>query len=384
MPVSSQGGNVIQKFLVSILLMVGLAGCGVAGAAGGGVLATPTNVEQMLSQAAEVTGEVATTPIVDKGAEAMATSVISQVAERTSTPNPIVPVPSSSVQIEGVPYMAYQIPGDPFRIVCQEPCSLDLKYIYAEYAGFRLARVMLIQLTGIDTLAELQPVDMHLVIDDSICKELLGGHAYIYAHKHQAYTCTEGPGYYPTLAEKIQNAVLADAQYFPLHEYMHTIFFGRISGTAGNFEDSKAAFMHDFVVPIPSYAIGILDPAGFCTYRNPLAPGDYGGWLISELCQQDGFQLKDLALSLIELDKLYQSGGGQVNEPGYAHPVPTVAQYHDILNGLLGTDTTNAFAAACWPPQLFGNRFTLSPACVSISVTNTPANASAGTPTPIK
>ena len=85
---------------------------------------------------------------------------------------------------------------------------------------------------------------------------------------------------------------------------MHTIFFGRISGEAGDFQDYKAVFLHDYVVPLPSYAIGILDPAEFCSYSNLIPPGDYNGWLISELCRQNGFQLNTLALSLIELDEL--------------------------------------------------------------------------------
>jgi len=172
-------------------------------------------------------------------------------------------------------------------------------------------------------------------------------------------------------------AAQLDGQYFPLHEYMHTIFFGRISGKAGNFQDNYAEFFHDFVVPLPSYAIGIVDPAEFCSYRNENpSRGDYPLWLISELCKQNGFQLKDVALSLIELDKLYQSGGGLVYVEGYTHPVPTVAQYRDILNHLLGGDTTQAFADACWFPELFGNSFSSPPACVSESTT--------GTATPVK
>ncbi len=170
-------------------------------------------------------------------------------------------------------------------------------------------------------------------------------------------------------------AAQPDGQYFPFHEYMHTIFFGRISGKAGDFQNYKAWFFHDYVVPLPSYASGILDPAVFCSYRD-LPPGDYGGFLINELCQQNGFKLTDLAQSLIELDQLYQSGGGQDIQEGYLHPVPSVAQYRDILNRLLGSDTTMAFAAACWPPELFGSSFSISPACLTDSAD--------GTPTPVK
>ena len=146
-----------------------------------------------------------------------------QVSTLTSTPGPltpqgnpvptntpeVVPIPESAIQIEGVPYTAYQVPGDPYRFVCQEPCPLDKQYIYAEYAGFKAAHAMLIQMTGIDTLPELQPVDLHLVLTDSTCADLPVGHAYVYASMHQAYTCTQGPGYYPTDAELIQAAARA-------------------------------------------------------------------------------------------------------------------------------------------------------------------------------
>ncbi len=347
----------IRLLLASVLLVVGLAGCNLPGAVAEGIPSTHTPDMQIIDQPAEATAAGSSTSI----------ATVSQAAdlanEGTSTPIPIVPVPFSSIQIEGVPYTAYQIPGDPFRFVCQDPCPLDQQYIYAEYAGFRVAHARLTDLTGVDTLPELQPVDMHLDLEDSICSEYPWGHAYIYSGIHQAYTCTEGPGYYPTLEEKIRMAAQLDGQYFPVHEYMHTLFFGRLSGNAGNFQDYLAESMHDFVVPVPSYAVGILDPAGFCSYRNELPPGDYGGWLISELCRQNGFKLPDLALSLKALDSLYQSGGGQVDVAGYQHPVPTMSQYRDILSRILGSDTTSAFAAACWPPQFFGNSYSL-PSCL--------------------
>lgn len=281
----------------------------------------------------------------------------------TTTPE-VVPIPESAIQIEGVPYMAYQVPGDPYRFVCQEPCPLDKQYIYAEYAGFKAAHAMLIRVTGIDTLPELQPVDMHLVLTDSTCGDLPVGHAYVYATMHQAYTCIDGPGYYPTLEEKTQAAALPENQYFPLHEYMHTFFFGRFSGKDGDYSDAKTYFFHDYVVPMPSFAVAIINPSEFCSYKDPYPPGDYNGWLIHELCQRNGFQLSTLASSLVALDALYQSGGGLDVQPGYAHPVPTAAQYRDILNQLLGSDTTPAFAAACWPPGLFGNSYTLTGVCI--------------------
>ncbi len=296
-----------------------------------------------------------------------------QEAAPIDTPIPVVPIPVTAIDIDGVPYDAYQVPGDPFRFVCQTPCPLELDYIYAEYAGFRAAHAMLIEWTGVDTLPELQPVDMHLVFEDSTCSFHPSGHAFVYPHTHQAYTCTDGPGYYPTLEEKIAMASQVDGQYFPLHEYMHTIYFGRLSGYAGGVREYKAEFMHDFVVPVPSFAAGLMDPAEFCTYGDLWpSPGDYGGKLITELCRQNGFEWQDLAPSLIALDDLYTSGAGQVEQADYEHPAPTVAQYRDILNDLLGSDTTQAFADACFPPVLFGNTYTLSPACVTPGGTATP------------
>lgn len=341
------------QFFAMVLLLTGLAGCNLPGTPAEGNPATPTMELQITSLADLPTSEA------------------------TRETGEIVPVPTSTIEIEGVAYTAYQMPGDPFRFVCQDPCPLDRQYILAAYAGFRFGHARLIELTGVDTLVELQPVDMHLVLEDSVCSELPVGHAYVYSDKHQAYTCTDGPGYYPTIEEKTRMAARLDGQYFPLHEYMHTIFFGRISGKAGDYNNAIAYFFHDYVVPVPAFATGDLDPARFCTYGDDeLRPGDYGGALIVELCRQNGFQITDLALSLIELDALYQSGGGQDYQEGYEHPVPSVAQYRDILNGLLGSDTTNAFAEACWPPELFGNSFPIPPACV--------VPVSEGTATPLK
>lgn len=345
------GGDVNRIILVSIVLVLGLLGCILPGDTGAGTGATPTDDAQTIGE------------------------TVSSAAELASTPAAIVPVPMTSIEIEGIAYSAYQIPGDPFRLVCQEPCPFDEQYIFAEYAGFSIAHSMLIELTGVDALPELQPVDMHLDLEDSVCGELPVGHAGVYDHAHQAYTCTDGPGYYPTTEEKTRMAARPDKQYFPLHEYMHTFFFGRLSGEAGDFRDYRAMWFHDYVVPIPSYAIGILDPDGFCSHRDEYPPGDYDGWLVNELCRLNGFQLTDLALSLIELDQLYQSGGGLIDQEGYEQPVPTIAQYRDILNDLLGGDTTSAFAEACWPPELFGGSYNVVPACV--------VEVEEGTPTPI-
>ena len=289
------------------------------------------------------------------------------MAQSTPESAEIVAVPFETVQIKGVAYTAWQAPGDPFRLVCEDPCKLDEQYIFAEYAGFRAARAELIRLTGIDTLAEIQPVDMHLELTDSVCQEQPTGHASVDHVGRRAYTCTQGPGWYPTVEEIIAKAAQPGQQYFPLHEYMHTLFFGRLSGMAGEVFVAHADWIHDYVNPLPAIATGDLDPADFCL-RGSIAPGDFEGRLVSELCERNGFVLEDLTRSLVELDALYQSGGGQVPQERYEHPAATIAQYRDILNRVLGSDTTPAFAAACWPAVLFESGYALGPGCAQPTV----------------
>jgi len=119
--------------------MVGLAGCNLPRAPVERMPSTPTEAVQINRQAAKATSTA--TPIT------LAPVSTIQTNEGTATPAAIISVPVSSIKIEGVAYQAYQIPGRPVPVRCQEPCPLDLQYIFAEYAGFRLAHPMLIKLT---------------------------------------------------------------------------------------------------------------------------------------------------------------------------------------------------------------------------------------------
>ena len=262
-----------------------------------------------------------------------------------SAPLEIVPVPAAEIQINGIPYLSYQMPGDPFRFVCRQPCTADPAVIHGQYAGFRRARDLLLQVTGIDTLPELQPVDIHLTNDEQ-CGTLADAGALSFAwyrHPGNAYVCTflfeyrgqNGESYTPELASEMYNQVIL------LHEYLHTIFYGRLPDTL--------AAMHDFVTPVALYVTGTdSGPEAFCSYNPITPPGDYGGYLIWELCRRNGFTLETFRSSLIELDALYQAGGGS-QQQGLSRLTPSISQYREILNRLLGSDTRQAFADACWP-----------------------------------
>jgi hypothetical protein len=264
--------------------------------------------------------------------------------------------------------------GDPFRFLCQEPCKAEAKLIYAQYAGFHSAYDLMLKLTGVDVLPELQPVDIHLT-NDQTCGKLGEAGALAFAGRSPAkngMVCTflfeyaqgfNGQPYSPEVAVRL------DQQTILIHEYLHLVFYGRLP--------SAVETMHDFVTPLGLYIGNDLDPyVNPCTYRPETPPGDFGGRLFNNLCMQNGFSVEKLAAVMVELDKLYQSGGGQVQEPDYQHPVPSAAQFRDLLNRQLGGDTTQAFADACWPLELFGNSYTLPPSCL---ITPTVV-----TPTPVK
>ncbi|MGB8251602.1 MAG: hypothetical protein WCF08_00170 [Anaerolineaceae bacterium] len=270
-------------------------------------------------------------------------------------------VTNSAILIDGVSYQAYEIPGNPFRFVCQEPCKVDPILISAQYTGFRIQRDRLIQLTGIDTLPELQPVDIHIE-NDSKCGALKDSPALSFAWydpKGNAYICTflfeyaVGFNGQPYTADV---AVRQDQQTILIHEYLHTLFFGRLASEAGS--------QHDFVTPLALYVTNNWNgDSELCAYHPQTPPGDYGGYLIQQLCQRNGFTLGYLAESLRQLDQLVQSGNGQLQE-GFLHPVASMAQYRQILNSLLGSNSTASFREACWPAKLFGDSDDLPASCL--------------------
>lgn len=286
------------------------------------------------------------------------------------TPIAIPPVPSSVVQIQGAPYRAYQASGDPFRFVCPDPCAVDPELIFAQYSGFHSAYEILLHGTGVDALPELTPVDFHLT-NDKKCGTLKDSPALSYAGRNSgsnAYICTflfeyargfNGQPYSPEIAVRL------DLQTIFIHEYLHTIFYGRITRDAGA--------IHDFVTPLAMFYTGKLQGgAELCAYHPQTPPGDYGGYLIQQLCTQNGFRPEQLAPSLIALDEIYRSDGGKLEE-GYQHKVPTTLQFREILNRVLGGDTAQAFADACWPAKLFGDSYVLPYACTHRTPTVKPS-----------
>jgi len=292
-------------------------------------------------------------PVSTQSANPIPTGVISA----TDIPIPIVDVPMSVIQIKDASYQSYQMAGDPFHFVCVEPCSIDQKLIFAEYAGFRNVHEKIIKLAGVDVLPELGSVEIHLQFDP-VCGYEMGNGGYARWYPGETalicdflFEAAAGPS--GPLATP-DNATHLDQQWIFIHEYLHMLFLGRLP--------NEVEAIHDFVTPVATYISylrqdGSESEAGIgdlCAYHPDSPPGDFGGRLFLNLCIQNGFSLEKLAATMIALDQLYQSGAGQVPQQGYQHASASAAQFREILNNVTGSDTRQAFIDACWPASLFG------------------------------
>ena len=248
-------------------------------------------------------------------------------------------------------YRAYQAsPADGVRIVCQEPCSVAANLISAKYAGMKLARAKLLELTGgVDHVPEGAPFDYHLQ-GDSVCGAYhtgLTGDAGFYP-QGGSYGCfwdvEKTNVIYPFTVE---NAQRIEAQLLFVHEYGHTLFYDRHNFS---YEDAVKAFS--------IYVSGInAVPPGQADFCDPsLAP--YLP-LFHELCLRNGFRPADFAPAMRELDRVFQAGLGTGFAGSAGKPVTTVRVFKRLLDSLLGSDTQDAFLAVAFTPEDIGGEVVL-------------------------
>lgn len=270
-----------------------------------------------------------------------------------------VELPASSIDIDGVPYLAYQMEGDPFRFVCPAPCTGYSQRIYWQIAGFQAAHEIIVKTMGVDTLPELQPVDIHVLPDPKCGASADAAEPSFAGHdpRGKAYICSfifETPKGSQAQPEPAHEATRLDHQTELVHAYLHTIFMGRVPAKAGT--------MHDFITPIAMYVTGTLPGGDLCTYHPDDPPGDFRGWLIFSLCEDDGFEIEDLAPAMKAVDRIYRRGEGRIDER-FEHLVPHLSQFRWELKGSVGRDVANAFADACWPADLFEDTYKLESKC---------------------
>src|SRR5690606_3250495 len=100
------------------------------------------------------------------------------LATLAPAPSALAALVVGSDTLQGTAYTTYQEPGDAtYRIICQSPCPIPLATLQAASDGFRAAKVQLLALSGLDTLAMLQPVDMAFEAN-SVCPMLPGASGY--------------------------------------------------------------------------------------------------------------------------------------------------------------------------------------------------------------
>jgi hypothetical protein len=239
----------------------------------------------------------------------------------------------------GQSYLAYQRPGDTFRIVCQEPCPIDEQYIFARYAGFLAVKNELLALTGIDVLPQMVPVDIHLA-GDSLCgtSGTLTGASFMNFSDGGpgpgSNVClwdlekSREPPPYVARALTVENALARDNQGLLVHEYSHIVLFLRHE------------FSHEWLVRALAYKMEGLAPTLCDAFNQQLAPT---AW---ELCQRNGLDFPQLTASLVELDALYASEQGTEDLYLGVPRATSGFQYHRILDRLLGSDTLAAVVAA--------------------------------------
>ncbi|HET7451107.1 MAG TPA: hypothetical protein VFL12_00055, partial [Thermoanaerobaculia bacterium] len=240
-------------------------------------------------------------------------------------------------------YVAYQNPGDTFRILCPSPCKIDPNVIAAFHFGFAQAAQRTIDFFGLDILPDLKPIDLH-VANDTWCGNYqpgFTGDSSVYPAS-SGLTTAYGCFWYadrPDFFEPFTAANVSQVSYHLLtvHEYTHPIFFERHFYSYEDF--AKAA---SFFVSGVGGAAPITDPCDDRLFDLNQ------GRLVWALCRDAGFAYADLPSAMQQLDALYHSGKGAIDQG--SPPKTSVFQFRRILDGVLGAGTRDAFLAALTPP----------------------------------
>ena len=271
----------------------------------------------------------------------------------TASAGAFPPVASKIITIKGdwfghtspaVQYVAYQNPGDTFRIVCPNPCPVDPDVIAAFHSGFAQAAQQTIQFFGLDILPALKPIDLHIA-NDTWCGSYqpgFTGDSSTYPASSgltTAYGCfwyADRPDFFePFTAENVSRV---SYHLLTVHEYTHPIFFGRHFWSYEDFAKASSFFVSGVAGAPP-----IRDACD-----DDLYPINQGR-LPWALCHDDGFSYAKLPAAMQQLDALFRSGEGAIDQG--IPPETSVFQFRKILNGVIGSDTRDAFLSILLPPD---------------------------------
>lgn len=258
------------------------------------------------------------------------------------------PVPYTVFQIHGTQnaddgvtasFRRYRNAGDPFGIVCADPCTEDQNAIYGLYAGFKSAYQTLIGVFGTAADVPYQPFDIHIA-DDHWCGEPMpniGGDSAAYSWFTYSGLATGSygcfwftlPGRYALPFHYPETSTLP-YQLLTAHEFTHTEFFGR---HFYSYEDFAKAM--SFMFSEPNTTTTITDPCD--DFLDSLNTGK----LLWGLCHINGFQYSQFAAVFGKIVTLYTSGKGTI--PSHA---TSPYQFQHAFQQVLGSDPTDAFLAS--------------------------------------
>jgi hypothetical protein len=249
-------------------------------------------------------------------------------------PPPIVPIPKSSFQIGGESFDAYQVPGDRFRVLCKQPCGLNERLMDALYVSYKVTAQADVRTAGFDVLDKMSVLDIHLDRDNECTRfenELGLTTSYkdnpdsivicLYLTDPQIQAAIQAD---PTNSFTPEGAIRNGGLGVFAHEYAHALFFGRFASS------------HDYVFPIEYVT---LRPDNFVYYSN-LCESLYqnSAPLSYQLCQKNGFSFNEMIQSLLDINRLYDGGFGDLQGGMVSYN-----QYRVILENILGGDIMPAF-----------------------------------------
>lgn len=259
----------------------------------------------------------------------------------------------------------WHAPGDGFKVFCRQPCEADPAGIREYYQGFRTLLPELIDFHGVDVIEELKPVEMHLNAS-RICPSFgvqVAGYARVSYHRGfddgKGLTClfeVERDRINAANGQplRLQPGVAGrrDQHVLSLHEYAHVILFERHRWSYEYF-----TYWASWAIAEPSNPL-----ANPCSDAFAQLPGTTA---VHRLCRDHGFSRDTVRPSLREMDRRFRSGQGFNTMWSSNGTTTSLAELRGVLDGLLGADTSAAFAAEGWDALSIGAEFPVGPAASS-------------------
>ena len=269
----------------------------------------------------------------------------------------------SKYSIGGNNYDVYTEPGSSFRIVCQQPCTIDEKIIKAKYSGAKKAIEDLIQLTGVDVDDSLKPIDIHLN-GDAECgsaEDMIERHGFVTGFSSirtadwHGYLClfdVEKPNRILEFNE--ENACRIEDQGLLVHEYAHELFNRRSYIYTESLVKSMSFYVSGQWTGGGYYLNGDWIELGYAPENFPKITDACderlnlkGENLVYLLCKNHGFQFTDYKTMMRRIVQLYESEEGEISGI-----LVSEAQFKQIIDEIVGEDTEDTFIEAGIPREM--------------------------------